>query len=198
MPFEPTDTAIHETYHRKVKMKASLFVIARRMMIAFLLLSYQTCLYAQTVKERKVTSPNAAVYFEIGGPATSWFSVTGEVCFYRFFRGNLFHSSRVSIGSTLAPIDRYYLPISTKLLMFESNHHIEVGTGLSILLKQVKGDEGFSVQFPASPVVMTFALGYRYEPQKGGFQFRFAYSPFYEFTTGKLYPGVGISGGTSF
>lgn len=182
-------------------MKGSSPVIASRVLIALIMLSYQPCLYAQTLKERKVTSPSAAAYVEMGGPALGWLSINGEVCFYRFEHekvyGNTVHSLRLSIGATTAPVDRYYLPVGVKLLMFESDHHIEVGTGLSILLKQVEIDDGFKHSFPASLVVMSFALGYRFEPQNGGFQFRWVYSPIYEFTAGILYPFVGISAGLS-
>jgi hypothetical protein len=185
-----------------VKVSGSSLVFARWVFIALVLLANTPFLYAQADKERKVTSPSAAVYVEMGGPALGWLSIHGEICFYRFEHeeifGNTVHSLRLSIGATTAPVDRYYLPLVVKLLMFESDHHIEVGTGLSLLLKQVEIDDGFRHSFPASPVVMSFALGYRFEPQNGGFQFRWVYSPIYEFTTGELYPFVGISFGLSF
>lgn len=183
-------------------MKCSLPVIASQVLVVLIMLSYQTCLHAQTREARKVTSPSAAAYAEVGGPALGWLSLNGEACIYRFEHdrvyGNVVHSLRVSIGTTVAPVDRCYLPVGVKLLMLESDHHIEVGTGLSMLLKVDEVDDGFEQPFPASPVVVFFGLGYRFEPQTGGFQFRWVYSPVYEFTTAELYSYFGISVGLSF
>lgn len=183
-----------------MNVRSSFFVIASKVFIALLLLSlYKSYVCAQELNERKVTSPSAAAYLEGGGSGLGWLTIHGEVCFFRFkhqpVHEDFAHSLRLSVGVTTAPTDRYYLPVSLKFLMFESDHHIEVGTGFSILLKEVMIEDGFKHSFPASLVVMTFALGYRFESQNGGFQFRFIYTPVYEFTTEALYPFIGVSVG---
>jgi hypothetical protein len=147
-------------------------------------------------------SPRAAAYAEMFGPALGWLSVNGEACIYRFehdsIYGNAVHSLRMVVGASVLPEDRYYLPVGIKLLMLESDHHIEVGTGLSILLKVDENDDMFGHRFPASPAIVFFGLGYRFEPQTGGFQFRWVYSPIYEFTTRNFYAYFGISFGLAF
>jgi len=153
-------------------------------------------------RDSLVTSPIVTSYLEMAGPAQSWLSAHVEYCAIRFrheyLDNAISHSLRLSAGISVLPVDRYYLPLGLRYLMFESSSHLEVGVGASILLSEVNGSEGFKTRFPASPVLLTFNAGYRFEPQTGGVQLRIAYTPVYEFTTGTFYSGFGFSLGVAF
>lgn len=144
-----------------------------------------------------VVSSLLNIHAEIGGTAHSWLAIHAEGTVFRFdeVRGEIgfHHSVRVSVGATVIPFSGYYVPVNVKYLMLDSDHHIEVGTGASFLVADADSTSEIALHIPRSSVLLNFICGYRYEPRRGGFQFRIGYSPYYEVATGEFWFGFGIS-----
>ena len=149
-----------------------------------------------------VISPLLSIYFEFIGPAHSWISIHAEGTIFRFDEVSgylgLHHSIRLSAGATIYPFDGYFLPVSVKYLIIDSDHHLEAGAGATFLVAELDSSSGITRRYPESPIFMNIILGYRYERRRGGFQFRMAYTPFYDFKTGELFFGAGLSFGKAF
>jgi hypothetical protein len=145
-----------------------------------------------TTGDKKVASPLFSRYGEFGGTGLSTFSIHGELTLFRFKQNKpditWAHSIRASVGIS---IDQYFLPVSLKLILLDSRHHIETGVGLSFLLKD-RPENDF---YPATSPVGLVILGYRYEPQDGGGQIRVFLSPWYEFETQSVEFWFGLSFG---
>ncbi|HLP28421.1 MAG TPA: hypothetical protein VK147_07265 [Candidatus Didemnitutus sp.] len=146
-----------------------------------------------TTGDTKVASPLFGWYAEFGGTGLSTFSIHGELTLFRFNRNKpditWAHSVRASVG--LSVFDPYFLPVSLKLLLLDSRHHIETGVGLSFLLKDRQRNDFYPATSPVGFVI----LGYRYEPQDGGGQIRVFMSPWYEFETQSVEFWFGLSFG---
>ncbi|MBS1561441.1 MAG: hypothetical protein JSS89_07535 [Bacteroidetes bacterium] len=151
---------------------------------------------------RSTRTPSYVVYVELGGPAQKLFSLHAEMTLLRFRHEHLnmgvHNSIRASVGVTVLPADRIYVPVMLKYIMFEKAQHIEIGLGVSILAAEVQGYTGSSTNFPASPVLAAGSIGYRFEPLDSGIMGRIAYTPIYEFTTQEYRHGIGLSLGMAF
>jgi len=147
------------------------------------------------VRERPVESPTIGFYSEMGGIGLSLWSIHLEYTVFRFNHNptslGLSHSIRASAGYS---IDGYRLPLSVKYILLESSHHIETGLAVTFPLKYQSVNDAF----PNNTAVGMFTLGYRYEPQDGGGQFRVYYSPWFDLTTGTVHSWAGLSLGFAF
>jgi hypothetical protein len=172
--------------------------IAATITIVVLLLSHSICCgssfsrdyQADSVKAHRVRnvrkyvqSPSLCLYAEMFGAGAGMLSIHGEVTAFRFPHNpdglGICHSLRFSVGYV---VQELFLPIAAKLILFESDHHLETGIGLTFPLKDRGGSDGY----PAAAAMGVFILGYRYEPQEGGFLFRVNYSPFIDTSTGEV------------
>lgn|GEM_PF-2519059 len=133
--------------------------------------------------QRVVTSPSICLYAEMYGAGAGMVSIHGEATAFRFTHKTdgfgLYHSLRFSIGYSL---DGFFLPIAAKFILFESDHHLETGIGLTFPIRDRGGADGY----PAAAAMGIFILGYRYEPQAGGFLFRVNYTPVIDTKTGEI------------
>ena len=144
--------------------------------------------------------------FEMGGTASSWLALHGEFTIYRFriieSEGLQSNSLRVSIGSTLIPADRIYLPVQLTYLLFNQSHHLELGVAASFFLYELPDnpDPNYDSElyFSRSLVLPFGVIGYRYEHKYGGFQFRVAYTPMFDYEAGTIEHLFGISLGHAF
>lgn len=165
----------------------------RLVYIMVLLTSCVAAAAQATTEAKKVASPLFSLYGEFGGTGLSTFSLHGELTLFRFNRNKpdvtWAHSLRASVGVSV--FDPYFLPVSLKLILLDSRHHIETGAGLSFLLKDRPGNDFYPATSPVGLVI----LGYRYEPQDGGGQIRVFMSPWYEFETQSVEFWFGLSFG---
>ncbi len=90
-----------------------------------------------------------------------------------------------NVTVTLVPVMVNYLK--------GNNHKFEVGVGPLFAFASGKFDE---IGFEESGVGGTATIGYRYQPQKGGFNFRVGFTPI--FASGGVLPLVGVSFGFGF
>jgi len=88
----------------------------------------------------KVRSADFSVFTEIGGSGLIWATINGEATVFKFRESSgipwLFHTLRVSAGITLIPANRLYAPVLVRLLLFQSDYHLEVGVGASVLVSE--------------------------------------------------------------
>lgn len=149
-----------------------------------------------------VVSSLLNIHAEIGGTAHAWLAIHAEGTVFRFdeVRGEigLHHSVRVSVGATVIPFGGYYMPVNVKYLMLDTDHHIEVGTGVSFLVADADSTSYDALHMPRSSILLNVICGYRYEPRRGGLQFRIGYTPYYEVATREFWFGFGISIGKAF
>ncbi|HLP28140.1 MAG TPA: hypothetical protein VK147_05820 [Candidatus Didemnitutus sp.] len=139
---------------------------------------------------------------ELGGTPFSWLAIHAEGTVFRFdeVQGEigLHHSVRVSVGATVIPFSGYYVPVNVKYLMLDSDHHIEIGVGAAFLVANIDTSSSDAPTTPPSSIVLNVNCGYRYEPRRGGFQFRIGFSPYYEVATGEFWRGFRVSIGRAF
>lgn len=123
------------------------------------------------------------LYGEVGGPAVSLLSLHAEATLYRFDTGSpplsLCHTIRASVGSTIAPFTQFAFPVSAKILFFRSSSHLEVGLGTTFLLPEIQSETAYLFEDLGTRPIYHLIVGYRYEPPRGGFTFRLAYTPYY-------------------
>lgn len=127
-----------------------------------------------------------AMYVEAGGPGYLYsinydYRITREVGF------------RVGF-TTWSPVTTF--PVTLNLLIGNNTHHLEVGIGADL------GFTDFNLSFlesalRAGEAVGTCTIGYRYQPDDGGFVFRIDFTPLFPPKKG-VYPWGGISLGYAF
>ena len=153
------------------------------------------------MKNKNVMAPNGVCYVETFGTAVSWLAVYFEYTFFRFRQeqwiGGFSHSFRISAGTTMIPIERYYIPVSVRYLMFDSDHHIEIGAGVNMLVADTPRPayEEDMTGFSHSLVLPVGILGYRYENRDGLFVFRLAGTLFFDYEAHETFEQVGVSVG---
>lgn len=149
------------------------------------------CIYSQT-SENSVTIPTLkhhSVYAELGGNS-GLYSLNYDYTF------SMSEKTQIAFGSgfglyNILPHDSfsgrkniYYLTPGMNFLFGKNSHHFE--TGINVLL--------------IGTVIPSLRFGYRYQPVKGGFLFRIAFTPMVSVGTidGTIVPWGGLSFGYTF
>ncbi len=88
------------------------------------------------------------------------------------------------------------LPVTANYLLNWHAHHLEIGIGVIIGLATLGGQSFVSGGQSTPQAIGTGTLGYRYQPDDGGFVFRIDYTPLLE--PRLLYSWGGVSLGYAF
>jgi len=136
-----------------------------------------------------------SLYFELAGNG-GLYSINYDRLFSENFGGRIGFSYIPKLEFIFSSVnDITIIPITLNYLT-RSAHKLELGAGIAVI--HISGGElfGFKADKGASGVVGTGTIGYRYQPQDGGFLFRIGFTPF--FTPDGIKPFAGISLGTAF
>lgn len=141
---------------------------------------------AQTPKDSTDSFCRDAVYIELAG-AGGLYSLNFD---YRITREAGF---RVGLTSWS---DLTGLPVTANYLINWHAHHIEIGIGGIVGLATLGGQSFVSGGQSTPQVIGTGTIGYRYQPDDGGFVFRIDYTPFLQ--PKLFYSWAGVSFGYAF
>ncbi len=127
--------------------------------------------------------PNLGLYTEFLGSALCYSSLHIEAIAVRFDRSSLLESLRYSAGIGFGSIQNAYAPVLGKLVLFQGSGHLEIGLGICVLTSagSAPTTEMLLPAMSKSDVNLSTVVGYRYEPSTGGFLFRIAATPMYDF-----------------
>jgi hypothetical protein len=174
--------------------------------LVFLTLSQST--FAQTEPET-FTAKNA-IYLELGG-SSGRYAVNYSKIFHQKGKLKLNASAGFSMWrdqlNDFKTIWLPVIPLEVSALYGKSNHHLEMGFGVTSFLGRTLDFNSETLELEDKVVFGAFIpvrIGYRYQKPEGGFFFRFGYTPIIDFPprTGgnwSLYPyWAGVSFGKSF
>ncbi len=132
------------------------------------------CLSTNTTYAQKTgNSMPQAIYLDLGGPGGAY-SLNYDINFDAApggfgVRAGLSYMSFGGVGL-------FTFPVMGNYLFGNGNHFFEVGLGATYMKLSAEGDALF---IDGSGIVGTMNIGYRYQPQDGGFLFRAGLSPMF-------------------
>jgi len=140
-----------------------------------------------------------SIYAELGGNSF-YYSVNYDYLF-RIYKDIIKLATGTGTGYIALPeyysgryfgtIHFLYFTPEVNFLFGKKSHYLETGTALWIVISDID-------RFKHPDFRMSARVGYRYQPQKGGFLFRFAYTPFVSDEGITSYLWFGISFGYIF
>jgi len=150
----------------------------------------------------KVRSADFSLFTELGGSGLYWATINGEVTVFKFRESSgipwLFHTLRVSAGITLIPANRLYAPVLVRLLLFQSDYHLEVGVGASVLVSELSYTGNGEHWVKNDRFVPCGVIGFRGESRRGGLQLRAAFTPIVDPADNRVYAHFGFGVGWAF
>ncbi len=159
------------------------------MVLLLLLMLMSVSARAQSVKDSTSHFCRNSVYVELGG--------AGGVYSFNFdYRTSKEIGFR--IGLTAWSIVTAF-PITVNYLVGWHAHHIELGMGAVVGFVSLTGGDSFLANGPSTGAQALWwegTIGYRYQPDDGGFVFRIDYTPILE--PQRVYSWGGISFGYAF
>ncbi|SHM32294.1 hypothetical protein SAMN04488057_10170 [Cyclobacterium lianum] len=130
-----------------------------------------------------------AVYLEVGGNAGRYAINYGRIIHQKgklklnaSAGFSMFHD-RLNAKTTWLPV----VPVEISALYGKSNHHLELGMGVTSYLTRRLGFDSETFQTTDKVVFdagIPLRIGYRYQKPEGGFFFRAGYTPIINFPTG--------------
>jgi len=130
-----------------------------------------------------------AVYLEVGGNAGRYafnygriFHEKGKLKLNASAGFSMFHH-RLNAKTTWLPV----VPVEISAFYGKSNHHLELGMGVTSYLTRSLGFDSETFQTTDKVVfdaAIPLRIGYRYQKPEGGFFFRVGYTPIINFPTG--------------
>jgi len=150
--------------------------------ITLFFLAFNSAASAQFVKN--------SMYFELFGNG-GLYSINYDRLFSENFGGRIGFSHISNLEFIFSSVDNITIIPITLNYLTSSDHKFELGAGIAVV--NISGGEifGFKADKGASGVVGTGTIGYRYQPDSGGFLFRIGLTPFF------AQDGFQISGGIS-
>jgi hypothetical protein len=167
---------------------------------------------SDSIKKATAKKPRRAknVFIEVGGPGL--LTVNYDT---RFFKTSNGLGARLGLG--YIPLHHNYnlaIPAQINYLIGKKNNFFEIGAGVTLLYYNTNvygviasnspsGYDFTTKTVDKSLVAGTMTIGYRYQPAKGGFNFRAAFTPIFsnsaylDFST-HVIPFAGISFGYTF
>jgi hypothetical protein len=128
--------------------------------------------YANEIRknnESDTSFKSGSVYLELGGQGIG-LSANAD---YRFHPNLTFRAGLSYL------IFGYGMPLSLNYITGKnSSHHLELGSGITYIEIASFSLFGYSTE-PVRSVIPTATLGYRYQPQNGGFVFRISFTPLF-------------------
>lgn len=139
------------------------------------------------------------IFFELGGNGFLYsFNFERMVTKNFVLRAGFGYWFGVNAGLGTPSGTFYSVPITTSYLIGEEHSKLELGLGAAFF--SAEDATIFFVNLgDQSNLVVTTIIGYRGSSRDGGFVFRIAFTPFYQFGSDfKFYPYAGVSFGHSF
>ena len=141
-----------------------------------------------------------AIYVEVLGPGIAY-SINYE---YRIIKqiglraGFSSWSMSTNLFSSNGKSKFTEFPLIVNYLVGDNNDHLELGLGMVVGFISTKDKSFFGSDYSSKDhfSIGTATIGYRMEPNDGGFMFRIAFTPFFTFKN--VWPFGGISFGYAF
>jgi len=143
---------------------------------------------SEVMKNHDHTSPQQALFVELGGQGL-FLTINYDT---RFSRSNKGLGGRIGIGYfPFFDFDTTTIPVGLNYLTGKNGKYFETGVGATYIktISLFGSDD-------VSGIAGTVTFGFRLQPEKGGFNFRAAVTPFYG--PGGFLPYGGISLGYTF
>jgi len=153
--------------------------------------------FAQTADQRN--SPQQAIYIESFGQGKYFYTINYDTRFTKSVKGI---GGRIGAGYfPWFPASITTVAGGVNYLIGNKGKYLEIGTGLTyIYIHDFALASLFGTETPISAVIGTGSVGFRYQPEAGGFNFRFAFTPTFNssFDLGSPITYLGLSLGYTF
>lgn len=127
----------------------------------------------ETDKNIVTDRPPQAIYFQIGGSAP-FLSVNYDSRFSKKLNGLGFSAGLGFFG--ISGVSVFSIPVSINYLIGQKNHFVELAAGTTFVSARF---DWFDDTQSSSTFIHHINIGYRYQPEHGGFFFRGGISPLF-------------------